>query len=123
MDTNFSSADLAYLGDAVIEVMVREHLVKSPHSKDEHLSDKALDFVTASSQSEAFGRIENELTEEESDVYHRARNNFRTSNVPKSATPMQYRRATGFEALFGYLWLTGRKERLDELFGKAYGEK
>ena len=120
---NISSSDLAYLGDAVIEVMVRERLVKNGHCKGEHLSDLALSFVTAKAQSDAFANIEASLTDEETDVFHRARNNFHTSNVPKSATPMQYRRATGFEALFAHLWLKGDTERLKELFNMAYPEK
>lgn len=115
-----SAADLAYLGDSVLEVMVREHLVKKGHSKKEHLSFLALAFVTATAQSNAFENIEELLTEEELDVYKRGRNNYHTGNVPKSATPLEYRRATGFEALLGYLYLTGRKERLEMLFKEAY---
>ncbi len=115
-----SAADLAYLGDAVLEVLVREHLVKKGHSKKEHLSEKALSFVTATAQSKAFEKIEASLTDEELDVYKRGRNNYHTGNVPKSATPLEYRRATGFEALLGYLDLTGQKERLERLFKEAY---
>ncbi len=115
-----SAADLAYLGDAVLEVMVREYLVKRGHSKKEHLSELALRFVTASAQSAAFDKIESQLTEEEIDIFKRGRNNYHTGNVPKSATPLEYRRATGFEALLGYLYLTGQSERLSELFEKAY---
>lgn len=115
-----SAADLAYLGDAVLEVTVREYLVKKGHSKKEYLSESALGFVTATAQSKAFERIENLLTEEELDVYKRGRNNYHTGNVPKSATPLEYRRATGFEALLGYLYLTEQKERLEMLFKEAY---
>ena len=115
-----SGSDLAYLGDAVLEVMVREYLVLKGHSKKEHLSELALKFVKASAQSAAFENIEEILTEEETQVFKRGRNNYHTGNVPKSATPLEYRRATGFEALLGYLHLTGQTERLDELFRKAY---
>ena len=118
--SNLSGADLAYLGDAVLEVMVREYLVRRGHGKKEHLSELALNFVKASAQSAAFENIEEILTEEELDVFKRGRNNYHTGNVPKSATPLEYRRATGFEALLGYLHLTGRNERLWELFKKAY---
>lgn len=126
MDHSFadiSGADLAYLGDAVLEVMVRERLVKLGHGKAAPLSEKALSYVTAKAQSEALSKIEGMLTEEEEAVYHRARNNYRTSNVPKSATPAQYRRSTGFEAIFGYLYLEKNTERLSELFEAAYPEK
>lgn len=114
------AGDLAYLGDAVLEVLVREHLLSVTHKKGEHLSDMALEFVTAKAQSDAFSRVENLLTDDETAVFKRARNNYHTGNVPKSATPAQYRRATGFEALFGYLYLTGEKERTSELFKIAY---
>ncbi len=115
------SAELAYLGDAVLEVLVRERIVKSERKKGERPSDMALMYVTAKAQSDAVARIEGLLTEEEEDVYRRGRNNYHTSNVPKSATVAQYRRATGLEALFGYLHLTGKKARAEELFKKAYG--
>ncbi len=116
-----SAADLAYLGDSVLEVFVREYLVCRGHSKKEHLSDLALKYVTARAQSAAFENIESLLTQEELDVYKRGRNNYHTGNVPKSATPLEYRRATGFETLMGYLHLTRQSERLGELLKKAYG--
>lgn len=118
--SEISATDLAYLGDAVLEVLVREHLLGVPHKKGEHLSDMALEFVTAKVQSDAFSRVESRLTDEETAIFKRARNNYHTGNVPKSATPAQYRRATGFEAVFGYLWLAGEKERAAELFKIAY---
>ena len=118
-----SGADLAYLGDAVLEVMVRERLVLLGHGRDVPLSEKALLYVTARAQSEALSKIEGMLTEEEKAVFRRARNNFHTSNVPKSATPAQYRRSTGFEAIFGYLFLEKNTERLSELFDAAYSDE
>lgn len=115
-----SSNDLAYLGDAVLELLVRRRLVEDrPDCKN--LSDAAKTYVTAAAQSDALSKIESVLTEEESDVYKRARNNYHTSNVPKSATPVQYRRSTGFEAVFGFLYLKGDAERMKELFNIAYG--
>lgn len=113
-----SAASLAYLGDSVLEIFVRERLVlrgvKTP-------SVESLKYVTAPAQSEAVEKILPQLTEEESDVYRRGRNCVH-SGVPKNATPAQYRRATGLETLFGYLYLSGENDRLRELFAVGYGE-
>ncbi len=114
-----SSAALAYLGDCVIELCVRELLVSRGISHSSDLNAYALDFVKAGSQSEAMKLILPLLTEEEDAVFRRGRNIGHTS-TPKSATPGQYRTATGMEALFGWLHLNGRKNRIDELFSIAY---
>lgn len=111
-----SAAKLAYLGDAVLEVLVRQRLVESGA---EHPSEAALSYVTAAAQSNAVERILPLLTETEEDVYRRGRNCVH-ANVPKKATVAQYRRATGFEALFGYLHLTGDTARTVTLFAAAY---
>ncbi len=112
---------LAYLGDSVLEVAVRTYLVRERGlSTSAHLNRAALDFVRASAQSEAMARIEPHLTEEEANAYRRGRNIGHT-NVPKSASTAEYRRATGMEALFGYLSLRGETARLDELFRIGYG--
>ncbi len=121
MTEHYSSNDLAYIGDAVIELLVRRRLVTGSHAR--HPSDEAVKYVSAAAQSDALGNITDVLTEEEADVFRRARNNHHTSNVPKSATAVQYRRSTGFEAVFGYLYLKGDTERVKELFDLAYGAK
>ncbi len=112
---------LAYLGDSVLEVAVRTYLVTERGlSTSAHLNRAALDMVRASAQSAAMARIEPLLSEEEATVYRRGRNIGHT-NVPKSATVAEYRRATGMEALFGYLSLAGRDDRVRTLFRLAYG--
>ena len=116
---NISSNDLAYIGDAVVELLVRRSLVTHPHLKN--LSEETVKYVAAAAQSDALAKIEGSLTEEERDVYRRARNNYHASNVPKSATPLQYRRSTGFEAVFGYLYLKDDGARIEELFNMAFG--
>lgn len=116
-----STAALAYLGDSVLEVAVRRMLVERGLSSSRALNKTALSYVTAPAQAAAVARILPLLSEEETAVYHRGRN-MGHSGVPKHATVAQYRMATGFEALFGYLHLAGRQERLDELFLAAYGE-
>ncbi|MBE6560662.1 MAG: ribonuclease III [Ruminococcaceae bacterium] len=113
-----SSAALAYLGDAVWEVLVRRMLVEKGVSRP---SEEALAYVTAPAQSAAAERILEHLTEEESDVFRRARNNVH-ANVPRHATPAEYRRATGLEAVFGYLDWAGMEERKTELFRLALGD-
>ena len=115
----YSTASLAYLGDCVIEMCVRERLVKSGLSSSAKLNKAALDFVRAPKQAEAMKNITDMLTEDETAVFHRGRN-MGHSSTPKSATVAEYRAATGMEALFGYLYLAGRKERIKELFDIAY---
>lgn len=112
---------LAYLGDSVLEVCVRTYLVTERGlSTSAHLNREALAFVRAAAQSEAMTRLEPVLTEEEQIYYHRGRNIGHT-NVPKSASVTEYRRATGMETLFGFLSLTGQTQRIDTLFRIGYG--
>ena len=113
-----SNAALAYLGDSVIEVCVREHLVSQGISSSAHLNKASLEFVRASAQAEAMKRLLPILDEEETAVFKRGRNIGHT-NTPKSASVGEYRMATGMEALFGWLHLSGRRERINELFRVA----
>lgn len=115
----YSTYALAYLGDSVIEICVREYLVKSGYSSSAKLNKKALDFVRAPMQAEAMKNLLPHLTEEEKAVFKRGRNIGHT-NTPKSSTVAEYRAATGMETLFGYLHLAGRQERIKELFALAY---
>ena len=114
-----SGAALAYLGDSVIEICVREYLVSKGISTSAHLNRASLDFVRASAQAEAMKRLLDVLTEEETAVFKRGRNIGHT-NTPKSASVGEYRMATGMEALFGWLHLSGKSERIKELFRIAY---
>ena len=117
-----SSAALAYLGDAVFETLVRERLVKSGLSLSGALNEASLKYVRASCQSDAIERILPLLSEEENDIFMRGRNSH-AGAVPKHTSAAQYRRATGFEALFGALYYLGRTERLTELFASAFPEE
>ena len=116
---NLNGASLAYLGDAVLELMTREYLLKSGKTNVGELNHMALNFVRATVQSDALSRILPLLSEEETEMYKRGRNTHGLA-IPKSATAGQYRRATGLEALFAYLYLTNQKERMDELFDKGF---
>lgn len=117
----YSTASLAYLGDCVLEICVREYLVKAGYSSSARLNKKALDFVRAPMQAEAMKNILPHLCEEEEAVFKRGRN-MGHSNTPKSATVAEYRSATGMEALFGYLHLANKHERIRELFKIGYPE-
>ena len=114
-----STEALAYLGDCVIELKVRELLVCRGISGSGNLNRESLSFVKATAQAKAMQNILPLLTEEETAVYKRGRN-MSGGNVPKSATMSEYRSATGMEALFGYLHLLGKAERIDLLFSAAY---
>ena len=114
-----SSAALAYLGDSVMEECVREYLVREGLSSSAHLNEAALRFVRASEQAKAMKNIIDILGEDEAAVYRRGRNVGHTA-TPKSASMSEYRTATGMEALFGWLRLVGREDRIKELFALAY---
>lgn len=121
---DITPAALAYLGDSVIEVLARERLVSAGIPDSARLNLAAAKYVRATVQSDAVERILPLLDEAEAAVYRRARNVGHT-NTPRSASPAEYRRATGMEALFGWLWLGGEesKTRARELFCAAYGNE
>lgn len=110
-----SIASLAYLGDSVLEIMVRKKLILDGKG-DVHA--RAHGYVTAVSQAAAVEKLLPEFTEDELDIYKRGRNH--THSSPKSATHAQYSRATGLECVFAYLYLTDNQERLDYLFRKGF---
>ena len=109
---------LAYLGDSVLELCTRRRLCSLGIADAGKLNSMALEYVRASSQARAMDNIEPILTEEESDIFRRGRNH--SASVPKSASVKDYRRATGMEALFGWLYTKDRTERINELFDIAY---
>ena len=109
---------LAYLGDAVLEIMVREKVIETGYTDVGKLNNMARTFVKATEQSNALNNILPLLDEEEMSFFKRGRNT--KGNTPKSASAVEYRRATGFEALFAFLYLKGRTERLKFLFETAY---
>ena len=111
-----SSEALAYLGDAVYALYVREHLVRCGISHAKELNALSLSFVTAEKQAALLHRIQSALTEWESDVYRRAFNH-KGLMPPKHASYAEYRAATGLEAVIGALHYTGQTERIHELLG------
>ena len=115
-------ATLAYLGDAVLEVLVRQRLLAKGQTNSGKMNKLALLFVKATEQSRALERILPLLNEKEQELYKRGRNAHGIC-APKSAATGEYRRATGFEALFGWLYLTNQQERMEQLFLAAYPEE
>ena len=114
-----SSAALAYLGDAVLELRVRERLLTMGYTSSKSLNQHALKYVRAGAQARAMERILPLLTEEENAVFHRGRNAGHGQH-PKGASVGEYRNATGMEALFGYLFMMKNEARITELFELAY---
>ena len=116
-----SAGALAYLGDSVLEVLIREKLILQGYEKSAKLNKEALNYVTAVNQCKAFSNIEPILTEEESAIFRRGKNASHL-NIPKSASALEYKTATGFEAIFGFLHLKKDTERISQLFSAAYPE-
>ncbi|WP_235843903.1 Mini-ribonuclease 3 [Massilioclostridium coli] len=106
---------LAFLGDAVFELLVREYITSSGSMPVNKLHQRAVKIVCASSQCKAVEFLKEYWTEEEMDIFKRGRN-ATGNHVPKSSHPKEYRAATGLETLFGYLYLKGDIERINELF-------
>lgn len=109
---NLNPLVLAFVGDAVYEVFIRSYLVSKNRDMPVHkLHVKAVQFVKAHSQSEIIKRLSSELSEEELYFFKRGRNT-KSGTIPKNADVQEYKFATGFEALVGYLYLTKKMDRL-----------
>ena len=106
---------LAHIGDGVYELLCRSWLISKGGKTVLKLHRDSVELVKAPTQAKFADKIKPILTEEEMDYFRRGKN-AHTHGAPKSATPQEYAKATGFEALFGALYLLGRKERLMELF-------
>ena len=117
--TKCNALVLAYMGDAVIELMARRRVIGDGGLRVNDLNGAARRFVTAVSQSAAARRIIPFLTEKETEMFKYGRN-AKSVHVPKNASAIDYRRATGLECLFGYLYFIGNNTRLEELFYAAY---
>ncbi len=115
---DISNLGLAHIGDAVYELLVRTWLCTVGRRTSRQLHRETVALVRAPAQAAAMQRLLPVLTEEETAVYKRARNS-RVNSVPKGADVGQYHAATGLEALFGWLYLTGRRERVNQLFALA----
>ncbi|MDD4583683.1 MAG: ribonuclease III domain-containing protein [Eubacteriales bacterium] len=112
---------LAFMGDAVYEMHVREHLVHTGQIHGDKLHRAAVKYVRAEAQAEAIKGMLDILSQDELGLVKRARNKQITSK-PKNADPLTYKWATALEALIGYLYLEGKWERMEEIIGKAMGK-
>jgi len=110
----YNPAILAYVGDSVYELFVRTLVVSGGNTRVSKLHNKAVLFVKAKAQAEMVEKLENYLTEEEKDIVRRGRN-AKTTSMPKNAELADYKQATGFEALLGYLYLNNCMGRLMEI--------
>lgn len=113
-----SPLTLAFVGDVVYELLVREKIVQVGSMPTKKLNALKVELVRASAQAIVYDALEPMLTEEEHDILKRGRNSH-TGSVPKNGSVADYRKATGVEALFGYLYLKKDSERLQLLFEKA----
>lgn len=110
-----SPLNLAFIGDCIYEILVREALVCKANRPVNELHRESVKYVSAKAQTEAYAKIKDMLTEEETAQFKRGRN-AKVGHSPKSATDAEYHTATGIEALFGYLYLSGKTERIKQLF-------
>lgn len=110
---------MAFVGDSVFTLYVRSRLAESSHAKAGALHKRASKFVSAAYQAFVMDALAVELTEDEEGVARRAKN-AHNNTVAKNATVIDYKRATAFEAVLGYLSLSGQRERLDYILDKAY---
>lgn len=113
---------LAFVGDSVHTLFVREHLVKSGDFKVNQLTRMTKEFINAGFQCKVFKEIEQMLTEEEHDISMRARNTAK-GQTAKNYSISEYNYATAFEALIGFLYLTGQNERLNLFLNLSIMEK
>ena len=110
----YSPLALAYIGDGIFDLVIRTLVVGKGNTRASQLHYQTSHIVKAQSQAKMIEALEAHLTEEEADVYRRGRN-AKSNTAAKNASIVDYRKATGFEALMGYLYLTDRFERMLEL--------
>lgn len=116
---NISPVTLAFVGDAVYSLYVRERLVLSTDYGTGELQKRTSLSVSAHGQSEYLEKILPLFTEDETEIYKRGRN-AKKATKSKNASVAEYNRSTGFEAVLGYLYLTGRYKRIEELLSLDY---
>jgi len=112
--SRINSSVLAFIGDAVFETYARVHVYEKGLLRADRLNSAATGYVRAEAQAYAFDRLQSMLTEREAGVARRGKNHKITS-MPKHVDPAIYKKATGFEALLGYIKLTGDQERLEKI--------
>ena len=111
---NMNPLTWAYIGDAVYELYIRENLIENTNLKPHKLHIEAVKKVKAGAQSEILQKIEEKLNDEEKDIIRRTRNT-KNHHLPKNSNVKEYMYATAYEGLIGYLYLTGKEERLKKI--------
>jgi len=106
---------LAFIGDAVMSLKVREYLVSLGYTKAKQLQEQSIKYVSAKAQSAFISKFLPNLSEEEMLIYKRGRN-YKSHSTPKNTDSADYHAATGFEALWGYWHLSGEYQRIDQIF-------
>ena len=119
---DLSASTLAYIGDSVFEMYSRIHVLKHCMDKTKDLHKENIRFVNATSQAKTARRMLPYLSEKEISIFKRGRN-AKSNLSAKNSTIVDYRVATGLEALIGYLFLAGEKERVDSLFELMFTEQ
>ncbi|MDE7246628.1 MAG: ribonuclease III [Lachnospiraceae bacterium] len=114
----YSPLALAYIGDAIYDLVIRTIVVERGNTSANKLHRKTVNYVNARIQAQMIEALMDELTEEEQVIYKRGRN-AKSYTTAKNASVIEYRKATGFEALCGYLYLTGKQERMLVLIKRA----
>ena len=117
----YSPLTLAYIGDAIYDLVIRTIVVERGNTSANNLHKTAVRYVNAVTQAQMVEALQEELSEEERTVYKRGRN-AKSYTTAKNASVIDYRKATGFEALCGYLYLTGKQERMLALIRTAIGK-
>lgn len=110
---------LAYIGDAIYEVAVRQHVMARPNLRPHHLHGQSTKYVSAKAQARLLALLEPSLTEDEKDIVRQGRN-AKSGTVPKNANVLDYRHATAFESLIGYLYYKGSHERLQDIIANGF---
>ncbi|WP_430522323.1 Mini-ribonuclease 3 [Paenibacillus brevis] len=110
---------LAYIGDAVYEVAVRQHVIARPNLRPHQLHLRSTSYVSAKAQATILSLLEPELAEPEQDIVRQGRN-AKSGTVPKNANVLDYRHATAFEALIGFLYYSGKHDRLRSLIALGF---
>jgi len=109
---------LAYIGDVVYELYIREHVIENSHEQVNKLHKKTIKYVSAKAQAKVVENLNDELSDEEKDIIRRGRN-ADANTVPKNTDVVTYKIATGFEALIGWLYLNKKETRLKDLISKS----
>ena len=109
----------AYVGDSVYELFIRTHLINKTKLKPHKLHIESIKYVKAQSQASFLQRIYDDLTDGEKEIVRRGRNT-ENHHLPKNCNVQDYMYSTAFEALIGYLYLTGKNNRLKEIFSKVF---